>query len=80
LVIVDFAPHQHEMLREEHAHRRLGFADDEVGGWLAAAGLVAAPPTHLPGDPLTVALWPAVRGVTPQPIRPTQALFGELQP
>lgn len=39
LVISDFAPHDHEFLRDEHAHRRLGFSDEEVKGWCAAAGL-----------------------------------------
>ena len=32
LVVVDFAPHELEFLRDEHAHRRLGFADAEVRG------------------------------------------------
>src|SRR5690606_14010008 len=35
LVIVDFAPHTLEFLREEHAHRRLGFADSEIADWCA---------------------------------------------
>lgn len=39
LVISDFAPHQLEFLRDEHAHRRLGFSDDEVKGWCRASGL-----------------------------------------
>ena len=39
LIISDFAPHDLEFLREEHAHRRLGFADEEVRKWCAAAGL-----------------------------------------
>jgi ubiquinone/menaquinone biosynthesis C-methylase UbiE len=39
LLIVDFAPHELEFLREEHAHRRLGFAPDTMAQWLAAAGL-----------------------------------------
>ena len=39
LLIVDFAPHELEFLREEHAHRRLGFAPDTMSQWLAAAGL-----------------------------------------
>src|SRR5437867_1810938 len=30
LIVVDFAPHPLEFLRDEHAHRRLGFADSEV--------------------------------------------------
>jgi SAM-dependent methyltransferase len=61
LVIVDFARHDLESLRTEHAHRRLGFGDDEIAGWLRAAGMTPGPVVHLPGDPLTVNLWPAVR-------------------
>ena len=59
LVVVDFAPHDREHLREEHAHRRLGFAADEVVAWCAAAGLVPGRPLRLPGGALTVLLWPA---------------------
>ncbi len=33
LLIVDFAKHQHEFLRTEHAHRRLGFSQSEVQFW-----------------------------------------------
>jgi ArsR family transcriptional regulator len=61
LVVVDFAPHALEFLRTEHAHRRLGFADGEVIAWCRAAGLEPEPVRHLPGDPLTVSLWPAHR-------------------
>jgi ubiquinone/menaquinone biosynthesis C-methylase UbiE/DNA-binding transcriptional ArsR family regulator len=61
LVIVDFAPHDLEFLRTEHAHRRLGFGDAEVVGWCRAAGLEAAAVQRLPGNPLTVSLWPAQR-------------------
>jgi SAM-dependent methyltransferase len=57
LLVVDFLPHSLETLRDEHAHRRLGFSDDEVHGWFAAAGLQAEGPVHLPGKPLTVAIW-----------------------
>lgn len=64
LVIVDFAPHGLEALRDEHAHRRLGFADTEVEGWQRAAGLVPFPPLSLPGAPLTVMLWRARRPET----------------
>ena len=39
LVIVDFAPHGLEFLREEHAHVRLGFADGQIAEWLDAADL-----------------------------------------
>jgi ArsR family transcriptional regulator len=61
LVVVDFAPHRLEFLREQHAHRRLGFADAELRDWFAAAGLAFEPPLRLPGDPLTVMIWPARR-------------------
>jgi len=59
LLVVDFAPHDLENLRSEHAHRRLGFDDSEVGAWCAAAGLEAEDIVHLPGGPLTVTVWKA---------------------
>ena len=65
LVVVDFAPHLLEFLRTEHAHRRLGFADGEVAEWCRAAGLEPESPMHLPGDPLTVAIWTSYRGARP---------------
>ncbi|MBV9201474.1 MAG: metalloregulator ArsR/SmtB family transcription factor [Alphaproteobacteria bacterium] len=61
LLLVDFAPHGLEFLRDEQAHRRLGFADYEVADWCEAAGLACEPPLHLPGDPLTVVIWTARR-------------------
>src|SRR5262245_27715734 len=39
LLVVDFAPHELEFLRDEHAHRKLGFAPDTVTQWMLAAGL-----------------------------------------
>src|SRR6266436_4981591 len=59
LVIVDFAPHALEFLRIDHAHRRLGFTDDEILDWCRAAGLEPGWARHLPGSPLTVAIWQA---------------------
>ncbi len=59
MVIVDFAPHDLELLRREHAHRRLGFADGDMRGWLAEAGLRPEDTIHLPGDRLTVSIWSA---------------------
>jgi len=61
LVVVDFAPHSLEMLREEHAHRRLGFTDGEVTRWFESAGLSPDKTVTLEGDPLTVVLWSATR-------------------
>ena len=63
--VVDFAPHALEFLRDEHAHRRLGFADAEIADWCRAAGLDPAPPRRLPGDPLTVVIWTARRHAAP---------------
>lgn len=67
LVIVDFAPHGLEFLREAHQHRRLGLADAEMDRWLTAAGLGAVEPVSLPpvGDAgLTVKIWTAPRQAT----------------
>lgn len=63
LLIVDFAPHQMEHLREEHQHRRLGFSDQEMRRWLSGAGLTPSAPIALPPDTdgLTVCIWTAQR-------------------
>ena len=62
LVISDFAPHELEFLREEHAHRRLGFSDQEVSQWCRKAGLTLEEiETLSPGAAnnkrLTVKIW-----------------------
>lgn len=64
LLIVDFAPHDLEFLRSEHAHRRLGFAHEQMRGWIDAAGLELDAVRDLPpepgiGDRLTVTIWTA---------------------
>ncbi|WP_430395373.1 ArsR/SmtB family transcription factor [Ferrovibrio sp.] len=61
LIVVDFAPHDLEFLRKDHAHRRLGFSDAEVRQWCIAAGLEPGQPIALPGQPLTVHVWRATR-------------------
>ena len=64
LLIVDFAPHRLEFLREQHQHRRLGFSDEEMRRWLIQAGLEPAPLKALPpagGEGLTVHVWAASR-------------------
>jgi ArsR family transcriptional regulator len=70
-LIADFAPHTMEELRQEHAHRRLGFARDEVDGWCRDNGLEVIEVRDLDGDPLTVSIWKARRptaiGREPQP-------------
>jgi ubiquinone/menaquinone biosynthesis C-methylase UbiE len=62
LLIVDFAPHALEFLREAHQHRRLGFSDAEMKRWLEQAGLQAAASATLPpakAEGLTVTIWTA---------------------
>lgn len=65
LLVADFAPHDLEFLRDEHEHRRLGFADDEVEKWFAACHLDRVQVRHLHGDPLTVTVWLAVKPKQP---------------
>ena len=60
LLVVDFAPHDLEFLREEHAHLRLGFAPEAVTQWLEAAGLDIVRQQTLPPGPhgkIAVSLW-----------------------
>ncbi len=57
LLIVDFAPHDREELRDTDAHQRLGFADPAISGWFEGAGLTAEASRHLAGGELTVSLW-----------------------
>lgn len=73
LIIVDFAPHHLEFLREQHQHRRLGFSDAEMERWLAEAGLEAVAAHALPPEPnegrgegLTVKIWTAERAAARQ--------------
>jgi ubiquinone/menaquinone biosynthesis C-methylase UbiE len=64
-LVVDFAPHELEQLRADHAHRRLGFSDGQVHQWFEAAGFEVEETVHLPGDPLTVCIW---RARSPGPV------------
>ncbi|HEX3701625.1 MAG TPA: metalloregulator ArsR/SmtB family transcription factor [Phenylobacterium sp.] len=69
LIIVDFAPHKLEFLREQHQHRRLGFSDGEIRRWLEAQGFAeigveTLPPVRAAG--LTVKIWTAERAAARQ--------------
>lgn len=63
VLIVDFAAHKVDRLRDEFAHHRLGFSNEQMARWLINAGLKPTiyeelPPSS-PGrdDSLTVAFW-----------------------
>jgi ubiquinone/menaquinone biosynthesis C-methylase UbiE len=62
LLVVDFAPHAEESLREQHAHRRLGFAGEEIATLMRDAGLDFVErrdlvPNRKEGGKLIVSLW-----------------------
>jgi ubiquinone/menaquinone biosynthesis C-methylase UbiE/DNA-binding transcriptional ArsR family regulator len=62
LLVVDFAPHDLEFLRDEHAHRRLGFAPEIVTQWMKAARLDVVLQQSLAPEPasegkIAVSLW-----------------------
>lgn len=67
IAVVDFAAHDREDLRTQHAHARLGFSDEQMLALLSNAGFAAAPPVALPGKPLTVKIWTAIRSASPIP-------------
>jgi ArsR family transcriptional regulator len=81
LLIVDFAPHDLEFLREDFAHDRLGFAPGQVTQWMKDAGLNPIAQRDLApergGDPkkLTVSLWLAKRpaAATAARVKPSAA-------
>jgi len=62
LLVVDFAPHEEEFLREQFAHRRLGFAPETVTQWMTATGLEPLLHKSLAPEPgsevkIAVSLW-----------------------
>jgi ArsR family transcriptional regulator len=57
LVVVDLAQHDLEWLRSEKGHRRLGFGQAEIEGWLAELGLEPAPVVRLAGEGADVCIW-----------------------
>jgi len=90
LLVVDFAPHDLEELRSDHAHRRLGFADAEVTDWCHEAGLTDITVQHLvptgagtaeaPGELLTVSLWTAIQPTNRSDPTESDRPTGELTP
>ena len=61
VVIVDFAAHAFEELRERDAHARLGFTDAQIDRLLGDAGFVLGDTASLKGEELTVRIWTGTR-------------------
>jgi ArsR family transcriptional regulator len=62
LLVVDFAAHDREELRERDAHIRLGFEDQVMADWFKSAGLSIDHVEHLEGGELTVTIWRGFKG------------------
>jgi ubiquinone/menaquinone biosynthesis C-methylase UbiE len=65
LLIVDFAAHDREELRDQDAHARLGFSDDQIEAWFGQSGLSLDLAQSLEGGALTVKIWRGVRVAQP---------------
>ncbi len=61
IAIVDFAAHQHEELRERHAHARLGFQDQQMETLMKQSGYTPEPPIALDEGELVVKIWIGTR-------------------
>ena len=61
IAVVDFAAHDREELRSQHAHARLGFSDEQMLALLGEAGFAAVTAAALPGRELTVKIWTGQR-------------------
>lgn len=57
IAVIDFAAHDREDLRSQHAHARLGFSDEQMLALMGDAGFTPDAPIALPGNPLTVKIW-----------------------
>ena len=66
LLVVDFAAHDRDELRERDAHIRLGFEDEVIAGWFGGVGLEVDQIQHLKGGELTVTLWRGIKAALPQ--------------
>ena len=74
LILVDFAAHGEEKLRDEFNHHRLGFSDDEVRLWFKNCGLETDRDIEqLVGSPLTVKFWQGRQRDTLQLLKPARA-------
>jgi ArsR family transcriptional regulator len=80
LILVDFAAHGEEKLRDEFQHHRLGFSDDEIRRWCADCGLEPdLVIEQLPGSPLTVKFWLARQRRNVHALNPARTGKGDRQ-
>ncbi len=74
LVVIDFAAHTEENLREEFNHHRLGYSDTEIRHCFKSAGLsVSQKFDQLVGNPLTVKFWQARQKGNQQRLKAVEA-------
>ncbi len=73
LLVIDFAPHDLEFLRERQGHRRLGIREEDMSAWTDAAGLAVQAPLRF--DPpasldqgLSVLIWTALAPANQQEV------------
>ena len=76
VLVVDFSPHDLVELKREHAHVHLGFADNQVQGWLRSAGLNPLEPIHFPGRRIMTGIWRGEREIAQRPSRTTALAHG----
>lgn len=61
VIVIDFLPHKNEKLREEHAHRRLGFSEEEINEWCRITDLKITTTKVMRGKELDLLIWVATK-------------------
>ena len=79
VVVVDLAAHDHDLLRRDHAHLRLGFTDEQMHDFLVGNRFAPLPPLALRGKGLTTKIWIA-QHIAQHPVqRGRKAVMGEME-
>lgn len=61
VIVIDFLPHKNEKLREVHAHRRLGFSEEEINEWCRITDLKITSTKVMRGKELDLFIWVATK-------------------
>jgi ubiquinone/menaquinone biosynthesis C-methylase UbiE len=61
VIVIDFLPHKNEKLRDEHAHRRLGFSEEEINEWCRITDLKITTTKVMRGKELDLFIWVATK-------------------